>query len=243
MSRMSYEHYGRGAQHPNITVAGGRYAYQAQAERLIALDVVAKLKLGPADDLLEIGCGPGNILIPLAFLCGSATGIDHPNLLGRLSDRLSGPPKITLVAGNFLDVNPPCESYSKIFMYAMLHYLSSVDEVLGFVNKAAGLLRPGGRMLLGDLPNADHKRRFLATPTGRAFDEGWRASRDGATPSEGDFPGEDDDHLVGAFDDASIARIMLETRAAGFESYVVEQRADLPFGHTREDIVIVAHPE
>jgi SAM-dependent methyltransferase len=243
MSRMSYEHYGRGAAHANATVAGGRYAYQAEAERLITLDVAAKLKLCPTDDLLEIGCGPGNLLIPLAFLCRSATGIDHPNAVGRLTDRLPGPPAITTVPGNFLDVKPPEGSYSKIFMYAMLHYLSSLEEVLGFIRKAAELLRPGGRMLLGDLPNADHKRRFLATAAGRAFDERWRADRDGAAPIEGDFPGEDDDRLVGAFEDSSIARIVLEMRAAGFESYILEQPTDLPFGHTREDILIVAGQE
>jgi SAM-dependent methyltransferase len=243
MSRMSYEHYGRGAQHPNITVAGGRFAYQEHGERLISLDVAAKLQLDPDDDLLEIGCGPGNILIPLAFRCRSATGIDHPELLARLSQRLAGPPQIALVGGNFLDVQPPRESYSKIYMYSMLHYLSSVEEVLRIARKAIGLLAPGGRMLLGDLPNCDHKRRFLATPAGQAFDARWRAARDAATPPEGDFPGEDDDRLVGAFDDAGIARIVLEMRAAGFESYILPQPAELPFGHTREDILVVAHPE
>jgi len=240
MSRMSYEHYGRGAGHANPTVAGGRYAYQAQSERLIVLDVASKLELCPADDLLEIGCGPGNLLIPLSFLCQSATGIDHPDLVRRLSERFAGPRQIAVMPGNFLDVQPPERSYSKIFMYAMLHYLSSIEEVLAFVGKAAGLLRPGGRMLLGDLPNADHKRRFLATRAGRDFDDTWRADRDRAAPADGDFPGEDDDRLVGAFDDAGIARIALEMRAAGFESYILEQPADLPFGHTREDILVVA---
>jgi SAM-dependent methyltransferase len=240
---MSYEHYGRGALHANPTVAGGRYAYQAEAERLIVLDIAAKLDLCPTDDLLEIGCGPGNLLIPLAFLCRSATGVDHPNLVRRLAERFPGPRKISLVPGNFLDVQTPDSSYSKIFMYAMLHYLSTVEEVLGFVHKAAALLRPGGRMLLGDLPNADHKRRFLATQAGRAFDERWRASRERAAPPGEDFPGESDDRLVGAFGDASIARIMLEMRAAGFESYVVEQTPDLPFGHTREDLLVIAHDD
>lgn len=239
MSRTSYENYGAGADQANPTIVAGRYACQSKAERLIVVDVATKLALCPDDDLLEIGCSAGNILIPLAFLCRSATGIDHPALLRRLSRRFPGPPEITLLPGNFLDIEPEA-SYSKILMYSMLHYLSSLEEVLEFIHKAASLLRPRGRMLLGELPNADHKRRFLATEAGQTFNEEWsRRRRDAAAP-ENEIVGDEDQQLVASFDDASIFRIVRSMREAGFETYVLEQDPELPFGHTREDVLIVA---
>jgi SAM-dependent methyltransferase len=239
MSRTSYENYGAGAEQANLTVVAGRYASQGEAERLIVVDVVTKLDLCPGDDLLEIGCGAGNLLIPLAFLCRSATGIDHPALLARLLQRFPESPQITLLSGNFLDVQPDV-SYSKILMYAMLHYQSSMDEVLECIDKAASLLRPRGRMLLGDLPNADHKRRFLATRAGKTLDREWTARRSEAAPSEEDSLWDGDPRLVGSFDDKSIVEIMRTMREAGFEAYVLEQRPELPFGCTREDILVVA---
>jgi trans-aconitate methyltransferase len=242
MSRTSYENYGAGAQRSNPTVVAGRYTFQGEAERLIVGDVVTKLDLRPDDDLLEIGCGAGNILIPLAFRCRSATGIDHPALLGRLSQRFPGPPGITLLSGNFLDIQPEA-SYSKILMYAMLHYLSSIDEALEFIRKGASLLRPRGRMLLGDLPNADHKRRFLATGVGQTVDREWTVRRSTAAASEAESSLDADPRLVGSFDDASIVDIVRAMRAAGFEAYVLEQRSELPFGCTREDVLIVAGEE
>jgi hypothetical protein len=44
----------------DFTEQAGRYAFQAEAERLILADVVSKLQLDPADTLLVVGCGPGN---------------------------------------------------------------------------------------------------------------------------------------------------------------------------------------
>lgn len=242
VSRQSYENYGRGAGHADVTVVAGRYAYQTEAERLVAVDVASKLELSPMDDLLEIGCGSGNILIPLSFQCQSATGIDHPGLLERLGERFPGPPTITAVPGNFLDLSP-AGYYTKILMYAMLHYLSSTEEVLAFVHKATRLLRPGGRMLLGDLPNADRKRRFLATQAGREFDAEWKERRARAGPPEADLLWEGDPELVGSFDDESVMRIVLDLRRAGFETYILQQPVELPFGHTREDLLVVAGRE
>jgi hypothetical protein len=58
----------------DFTEQAGRYAFQAEAERLILADVMSKLQLDPADTLLVVGCGPGTLLIPLSFVVAQATG-------------------------------------------------------------------------------------------------------------------------------------------------------------------------
>jgi cyclopropane fatty-acyl-phospholipid synthase-like methyltransferase len=216
-----------------------RYATQQTAQRLIVRDVIEKLSVGPDDDLLEIGCGPfGTTLVPLAFMCASVTGLDHEEVIAALRGRHIGPPELHTVCGNFLDVELH-ESFSKVLVYSMLHYLASLDEAIDVSLKAGRLLRPGGRMLLGDLPNTDKKRRFLATDAGRRFDEEWRSSARSAGHSQPAASLDDDHELLGAFDDDGILMLVSSLRGEGFEAYVVPQPRDLPFGHTREDVLVL----
>jgi SAM-dependent methyltransferase len=239
VGRISFDNFGRlaaGSTDPAAVTM--RYAMQLREERLILRDVLDKLEIGPDDDLLEIGCGPGTTLVPLAFLCASATGVDHEEVLRVLAGRFAGPPTITLLPGNFLDLALD-RTYSRILVYSVVQYLDGVDEAIAFSLKAAELLAPGGRLLLGDLPNADRKRRFHASDAGKRFQEEW-ALRAGGDETEEAVGLLDDDQMIGSFDDASLVRLVLALRSAGFESQLLQQPPDLPFGFTREDVLITA---
>ena len=84
----AYEQFGKRATQANFQEIAGRFAFQKKSEQYLLFDIVEKLSLMPKDDLLEIGCGAGNLLIPLSFFVNSAAGVDHPNLLKRLKSRL-----------------------------------------------------------------------------------------------------------------------------------------------------------
>ncbi len=238
VGRQSYTNYGLRADAYSDPVASvARYACQADSERLIVDDVVTKLSLLPTDVLLEIGCGPGTLLIPLAFRCQLAVGIDNAPMLRRLHERLAGPPTIESIAGNFLDLDVN-RRFDAILVYATLHYLASTEEAERLVRKAAALLAPSGRMLLGDLPNADKKRRFDRSPAGIEFAVTWaRRMADEPMPTLLLPP---DDELIGSFTDADVLRLLAALRSRGYETYLLPQAAELPFGHTREDILVVA---
>jgi hypothetical protein len=113
--------------------------------------------------------------------------------------------------------------------------------LLPFIDAAAGLLRPQGRLLLGDLPNADHKRRFQESAAGQEFQTEWERLSKGATAEDRlrveDFVG--GLTTAGMFDDAVALEILAAMRSKGLHSYVLPQPEDLPFGRTREDILIV----
>jgi hypothetical protein len=104
MSRVSFESFGDLAARdlPRAEIAG-RYAFQDSTEPKIVQDIAEKLQLSKRDTLLEIGCGAGNLLIPLSRLVKSAAGIDHPKLLEKLTQRCSS---IDTFPGNFLDIEP-----------------------------------------------------------------------------------------------------------------------------------------
>jgi SAM-dependent methyltransferase len=217
---------------PVIEVSG-RYPSQSRDERNVVRDVVDKLDLSPDDTLLEIGCGPGTLLIPLAFRCAAAAGIDNAASLDLLASRFSGPPEITLLAGDFFTMTLDGE-WDTVLVYNTLHALPTVDDAFRLAHRAAGLLAPGGRLLLGDLANREKRARFHTSPAGVEFQREWEQRQAGAEITTIGA----DDQLVGAFDDATIARLLLEFRAAGFESYLLPQPPDLPFGRTREDILV-----
>jgi 2-polyprenyl-3-methyl-5-hydroxy-6-metoxy-1,4-benzoquinol methylase len=234
MSRVSFENYAiRAKQNLSYTIIAGRCSLQQADEKNIIHDIISKLELSPDDDLLEIGCGPGNLLIPLSFLVRKATGIDHPCVLERLATRFDDE-AIEGIAGNFLDLNID-RQFSKVLVYSVLHYLSDEDEVIYFVEKAVHLLRPGGILLLGDIPNADRKARFLATPAGKDFEKQWNsAGRDRTASVEGLA----EDNQMVKFYDEFVLRILLHFRKRGLFSYVFPQPYNLPFGFSREDIII-----
>lgn len=229
MSKKSFEQFGRLAKKSlSFTEIAGRYAFQEGNERYILFNIWQKLRIAPADDLLEIGCGAGNILIPLSFFVHSATGVDHPALLKILRERARNAP-IRCIPGNFLD-RKISGHFSKILVYSVLHYLSDEKEVLFFLDKAVKCLTPGGTLFLGDIPNVDLKKRFLASPRGRAFNTKWQKIKKIEIVEE-------DKKLV-TIGDLLLNKIVNKYNRKGFRAKTMRQPSSLPFCHTREDILI-----
>lgn len=240
MSRASFENFGSWARRDlSYTELGGRFSFQKAEEKNIVHDVVGKLDLNPSDDLLEIGCGPGNLLIPLCFLVNSATGMDHPNIIEKLRMRFTDP-SLTLVPGNFLDVKLD-RIFSKILIYSVVHYMSHANEFITFVQKAVDLLKPGGRLLVGDIPNMDKKRCFQSTMEGQRASETWRRLTESNLPQ--DFERNFTDPELVNIDDELVMQIIRYFRGKDLHAYVLLQPVCLPLCHTREDILLEKLPE
>jgi ubiquinone/menaquinone biosynthesis C-methylase UbiE len=240
MSSKSFTNYAQIAETKNIghTEVAGRYAFQAAAERRIILDVADKLKLESNDSLLEIGCGPGNLLLPLSFIVEKSYGIDNAAALKRMKNRAGNTDMITALPGDFLQMELPDVRYTKILIYSVLHYLSTIDEAERFISRALGLLSPGGRLLIGDLPNSDKRARWSNSESGKEQTATWYAqvSNAGQHPLSFQPP---DERLIN-INDETVFSIMKKGRALGYESYLLPQKSNLPFGNTREDILFVA---
>jgi 2-polyprenyl-3-methyl-5-hydroxy-6-metoxy-1,4-benzoquinol methylase len=239
MSRISFENYSHIATlaEANNTEVAGRLAFQEEAQRRILFDLLAKLDIKVSDSLLEIGCGPGNLLVPLSGFCAKLTGIDNQAALTRLKSRFVTDAGIVCMPGNFLDMNLPTIHFDKVLVYSVLQYLTDPDEVFLFVERALTLLKPGGLMLLGDIPNISKKNRFLNSSLGQLTLKIWYEHS--TTADAGIFSVNPDRELV-VFDDALVFNLMAFIRDKAFEAYLLPQPVDLPFGGSREDILIVA---
>lgn len=235
MGRQTFDNYGlRSSTLESATEVSGRYSSQQESERLVVRDVAVKLDVSPSDALLEVGCGPGQILIPLSFLVSRAVGVDHPQVIATFRERFRGE-NVELRSGNFIDLKID-EGFDKILIYSVVQCLESDEEALEFVLKAAALLRPGGRMLIGDLPNVDLKNRFLATDFGKKFARDFGRE---SVPARVD--GTSEDAKLVHINDKLILNILEHGRRHGFETHLLAQPDALPFGHTREDIVFRNH--
>jgi SAM-dependent methyltransferase len=223
-----------------FTEQAGRYEFQSAAERLILPDVMNKLQIERSDTLLDVGCGPGNLLIPLSFMVAQATGIDSPPVIERLSKRFSDP-KIRLIGGLFPDVDFP-NKFSKIVSYSVLHYIADLKGARAFVAAIADLLAPGGRALIGDLPNTNAKTRNAKAADAASQSVAWQGQIDAWRRDKGDAHPFDEfcgKSGISGFTDKDIAGFITDLRGNGFDAYWLPQPSELPFGRTREDLLIV----
>ena len=130
--------------------------------------------------------------------------------------------------------------FDRVLVYGVIHILPDWPTLLRFLDAAIGLLAPAGRLLIGDIPNSDRKKRFLGSEAGKIFDAEWkrRMAESGSGAAEDPFAVFSGTASVGTLDDKSLLGLLERYRARGHHTYVVPQRPDLPFGHTREDILI-----
>jgi len=143
---------------PHYYVAFGR-RQQEDAEFLAsAADVVRALRgelkrLRPAGQphprplkALEIGCGPGRLMLPLSDEFAEIHGIDISDEMIRLaSERLRGIRQAHVHHAEKSDLSMfPDESFDFVYSYAVFQHIPSREVVLGYLADARRVLKPGG---------------------------------------------------------------------------------------------------
>jgi hypothetical protein len=213
-------------------------SYRAGKEEAIHADLLAKLPPLSAAGATVLDVGPGcsdlpRMLIAHASERGQALHlVDSAEMLGQLPDS----PNVVKTAAFF----PECpellsalhERVDAAIVYSVLHYLFVDTNVWKFLDATLALLAPGGHLLIGDIPNASMRKRFLASHAGRQFHRSWSGRDEDPSVS----------HNViepGSIDDSVVVSLMLRARAAGFHAYVLPQPASLPMHNRREDLLIV----
>ncbi len=238
----AYGEYARRCRDPLIL--SGRNRFQVQEMAAAAADVLRKLAPGRNERLLEIGCNIGLVLTRLAPHFASCVGQDHPDLLARY--RQTGiPTNVTLCPGFWPDVQADGH-FDCIIAYSVVQLMPDQEGARRFIRACYEKLRPGGRLLIGDLPNRDARKRFLDSPEGaeiaRRYDETRRLDR--AKDSQGEYTARDEIHERISMpddyvDDVFVLELLRDARERGLESYLLPQPPDLPFARSREDLFVV----
>ncbi len=218
--------------------ASGRFSFQKGEMKRIVPEILNILDLKPNESLLDIGCNCGDITIPLSFMCDKVTVIDGIGAIERLKQRTSDYDNFTYIEGDFLTTDMS-GSYDCILAYSVLMYIESFEDKLEFILKAAGLLKSGGRLLVGDIVNNDRKRRFDNSEKGKEIGKIYRENLENLT-QEDIIKLEHDKPVENILSDVQLMKILYKVREMGYESYLLPQNIQLPFGYTRDDILIKA---
>jgi SAM-dependent methyltransferase len=104
-------------------------------------------------DVLELGCGTGRVLLPMARAGASVTGLDGSReMLDRCRAKLDGEPRevrsrVTLVAGDATGFDLGRTFRLVVAPFRILQQLVTIEEQLGLVTSVARHLAQGGRFV------------------------------------------------------------------------------------------------
>lgn len=214
-------------------------SYRAGKEEAIFNDITGKLKIKnePGQILLDIG--PGCSDLPyLLHKYATDNGckvllVDSQEMLNLLKEN----EQTNKYPGRFPDEVPELllsyqNSIDYIVTYSTLVCVFYDGCIYKFIDAAVSLLKPGGRFLIGDVPNISKRKRFFSSEAGKRFHKEFMQTDQDPDVDPRKFE-------PGQIDDGIIMGILQRYRGFGFDTYLLQQNETLPFANRREDILIV----
>lgn len=101
--------------------------------------------------------------------------------------------------------------FDSILVYSVMQHILLEASPFTFIDRATLLLKPGGNLLLGDIPNRSKHKRFFVSPDGIQTHQAYTHSQE---MPHVDFLSVD----VGQFDDSLVFAILQRYWLAGMES-------------------------
>lgn len=213
-------------------------SYRQEFAQEILNDIISKIPAFSKKEkvILDIGCGCDELAIAMIELCKNTQNrlilMDSEEMLSLLPE----PDFVSKIPGKFPEnisrMEPHFESIDGIIVYSVLQHVILDSNVFDFIDKALALLRPGGTLLLGDIPNISKRKRFFSSPLGIKTHQEFTKTKE--VPQVNFLEVEYE-----KIDDGIIGGILQRYRSFGFETYLVPQKSTLPMATRREDILIV----
>jgi hypothetical protein len=236
---LTYESFRAMARDPTLSAherSGFPNSYREGAEAAIVTDIEAKLPAltQPGATVVDIGCGANPLAFAIRRLCAERNHdlllVDSPDVL----QHHRADAHVHMFPGRFPDVPELLDRWAStcdaVIVYSVIQYAFAEASVFQFVDSLLQLLRAGGRALVGDVPNASIRRRFLASDAGRAHHRTYTSSEDDPPVQWPTLP-------LGELDDAVTLALVARARDAGFHAWVIPQPSTLPMANRREDLV------
>ena len=213
--------------------------YRQGKEEAILLDIMQKvplLKDAKKINILDIGPGCSDLPNYITDLCkknkNTLTWCDSSEMLVNLPNEKF----ITKIAGPFpetfaaLKKTNPC-GFDVIICYSVFHYIAFEFNIFDFLDKSIFLLKDGGQMIIGDIPNFSKRRRFFASKNGVKFHQDFMKTEE--LPNL-EYNMVQEKTIDESMLDAMIAR----ARFNGCDAYLMPQNSKLPMSNRRDDLII-----
>jgi SAM-dependent methyltransferase len=125
--------------------AGSEETFRASGAQDLDAIVLDGVVLDPSAEILEIGCGVGRLLVPLAERVAVAHGVDiSPVMIGKAKEYAAGATNVkTALTDGSLEhlVN---ESLDFVFSFIVFQHIPDRAPIRRYVEEAARVLKPGG---------------------------------------------------------------------------------------------------
>lgn len=127
------------------------------------------LNLKPNDVLLDLCCGNGLLTNRFTPYCKSITGIDFSNELIKTANKVYQKKNLKFIEGDITNLSHLTNTkFDKILLYFSFQYFNSKQGFL-VLSEMRKLLKPGGLILIGDIPDKAKFWRFYDTFLKRFF--------------------------------------------------------------------------
>jgi ubiquinone/menaquinone biosynthesis C-methylase UbiE len=189
----------------------------------IVADILAKLAVEKTDKILDVCCGNGILTQALATHCAVIVGVDVAESQIETAQRQYKAHNIQYLAADAqaIDTLFPTQYFDKINLYFSFQYFDTYSKGLEIIHKMAELLSEKGKILLGDVPDADKKHIFYPTLRSRI-----QLLYQNATHT----------NAMGKFWNAY--ELQLIAKELNLDIRKTEQASDLPYSHYRCDYLI-----
>lgn len=125
---------------------------------------------GGGRNIADIGCGCDLLASKMIQYCQSNQYQLFLFDSEEMSEQLAGGVMIHKIAGRFPDDIDEVEKnhvkFDSILVYSVMQHILLEANPFTFIDRATELLKPGGKLLLGDIPNRSKRKRFFASPEG-----------------------------------------------------------------------------
>ncbi len=115
--------------------------------------VIAKANASSAYEVLDLGCGSGQLALPVSSMVKSVTGVDiSPRMIELLKSKLTQNEigNVKTMTASIQELNFAQGSFDLILSNYALHHLSD-DQKQWVVKQGFHWLKPNGRMVFGDM--------------------------------------------------------------------------------------------
>lgn len=186
--------------------------------------------------ILDIGSGCSDLSKILIDHCSK---LNHHLLLVDSEEMLDLTPEqdfIKKIPGQFpIEMGEFIKEFSNkvdaILIYSVIQYVVAHTCVFSFIDNALSLLKAGGYMLIGDIPNISMRKRFLSSPEGVKYHQDFMKTM---SAPQVNFNCIEPRQI----DDSIILALINRCRVQGFNAYILPQSSDLPMSNRREDILV-----
>ena len=210
-------------------------SYRIEKDKHILEDISFKLNLFKSKSFLDIGCGCSDLVVHIIKNCIKRKSkihlIDSEEMLSQISTELLVNDLVNTFPGSFPKISKKLKiKYDSILVYSVIQYSFAHDNFYNFIHSCLDLLNPGGRLLIGDIPNFQSRERFLNSNSGNDFKKSF-------DNKNFDFKIVHNDRE--RIDDSVVMSVLSRFRTFGYETYLMPQNEILPFANRREDILII----